>query len=104
MASSLGQLLDERWERNNQAAQKRLAIKERAIAYVGGKCVICGYNRCPAALDFHHIDRRAKRFNISARQSWKSIVKELAQCVLLCANCHREVGAGWHPGYLDPDD
>lgn len=75
------------------------------MAYKGGKCAICGYNRCLLALEFHHLDPLEKDFSISSRMtSWKAIVKELDKCVLLCANCHREVHDGLHPSYLeDPD-
>lgn len=36
--------------------------------------------------------------------SFEAIEAELKKCVLLCANCHREVHAGWHPQYLLGDD
>lgn len=96
--------LDERWHRNMEAASRRLALKERAVAFLGGKCVICGYDRCLAALDFHHQDGRDKDFAISSKTSWKAIEPELRKCDLLCANCHREVHAGWHPSYLVDED
>lgn len=80
---------------------KRLVLKEQAIAFLGGKCQICGYDKCPAALDFHHVDGREKDFEISGRMAWsKALEEELAKCTLLCSNCHREVHAGWHPGYI----
>lgn len=88
-----------------EASQRRLALKERAIAFLGGKCQICGYDKCPAAFDFHHPDPRVKDFVISSKMSWEAIEPELKKCILLCATCHREVGAGWHPGYVvDEDD
>jgi hypothetical protein len=90
--------LDERWQINTRANAKRLALKERALAFLGGKCHICGYCKCPAALDFHHMS--GKEFSISSKSSWKRIEAELLKCVLLCSNCHREVHAGWHPEYL----
>lgn len=31
-------------------------IKEKLIEYKGGKCQICGYNKCTSALEFHHLD------------------------------------------------
>jgi len=92
--------LDERWQRNQEASARRLALKERAIAHLGGKCQQCGYNTCAAAFDFHHLDDNEKEFDISSKQSWAAIEVELAKCVLLCANCHREAHAGWHPDLL----
>ena len=92
--------LDERWQRNMEASTRRLALKERAIVHMGGKCQKCGYDTCAAAFDFHHLDDRDKDFNISSKQSWATIKVELEKCVLLCANCHRETHAGWHPDLL----
>ena len=89
----------------HQAAARRCALKERAIAYLGGACRICGYDKWPAAFDFHHLDPMGKDFTISeAMTSWERIKPELDKCELLCANCHREVHDGLHPGYLVYDD
>ena len=68
-----------------------------AKQYKGGKCVLCGYNKYLGALDFHHLDPTQKGFEISTRgltRSWEKIRKELDKCVLVCANCHRELHAG----------
>ncbi|HEV2389345.1 MAG TPA: hypothetical protein VGS04_01340 [Nitrososphaerales archaeon] len=75
----------------------RRRLKSRAIAYKGGKCILCGYDRCNAALEFHHLDRAIKSFGLSRKgitRSWDSIRTELDKCILICANCHREVEAG----------
>jgi len=101
--SELARALDEKWQRNADAAGRRLELKERAIAYLGGHCVLCGYDKCPSAFDFHHLDPVEKDFVISAKTSWETIEPELKKCVLLCANCHREVHAGWHPRFLALD-
>jgi len=67
------------------------AHKRRAIDFLGGKCVKCGYSECLAALDFHHLDPNTKEFNLNCgRRSWSDIEQELKKCVLLCANCHRK--------------
>lgn len=94
--------LDQRWTRNFNATQRRLALKERAIAHLGGSCRICGYDTCPAALDFHHPGD--KDFSISSKASWEAILPELDKCVLLCCRCHREVHYGLHPQYLDSQE
>ena len=75
----------------------RNRTKEKAVEYKGGKCVICGYNRCSSALDFHHIDPSSKDFVISqySNRSWDIVVNELDKCILVCSNCHREIHAGF---------
>ena len=69
-------------------------IKEKAIKYKGGKCCLCGYNKYNGALEFHHINPDEKDFNISKDghvRSWERVRGEIDKCVLLCANCHREL-------------
>lgn len=76
-------------------AKWRKNLKQRALALFGSKCCVCGYNRCAAALEFHHLDPSKKDFTIAQAyanpKKWVDIVSELEKCVLLCANCHREV-------------
>jgi hypothetical protein len=60
----------------------------------GGKCSNCGYNRCPAALHFHHKNPTQKEFHISqytGRYSMERLRAEARKCKLLCANCHIEL-------------
>ena len=74
--------------------KRRKKIRERAIEYKGARCSICGYDRCLEALELHHVNSDGKDFGISDKgytRSWSKIKKELDKCVLLCANCHREV-------------
>lgn len=69
-------------------------FKTLCIEYKGGKCILCGYCKCDSALEFHHIDPAKKDFSISnsnRRELTEDIKQELDKCVLLCANCHREV-------------
>lgn len=70
-------------------SKRRKALREKAILYKGGKCELCGYNNCIEALDFHHNDKKSKKFGLSARG-----VTRFWKIVLLCSNCHREVHAG----------
>lgn len=99
--------LDARWTRNFHAAQVRLALKERCVQALGGACQICGYNRCTAALEFHHTNPREKDFDISRalrrKMNWLQMETELSKCVLLCSCCHKETHAGLHPQYLEQD-
>jgi len=76
-----------------------------AIAYKGGKCFLCGYHRCNAALEFHHLDKTTKSFwslQGGIIRSWESIMKELDKCVMIYANCHREVEAGVRTMGIEP--
>ena len=80
-------------ERIYQMKKERLKRKKIELAKIlGGKCCICGYNKCIAALEFHH--KRDKE-NMIARMirniSKQKALKEIEKCILLCANCHREV-------------
>lgn len=69
----------------------RTRRKQEAIDYLGGRCKRCGYNRCPAALAFHHVNGKSFGIHRGMTMAWKKIVKELDKCILLCANCHAEV-------------
>lgn len=78
-------------------AKRRKKIKAMAIEYKGGKCIGCGYNRYQGALELHHVNPIEKGFGIGDKgytRSWVKVKAELDKCVLLCANCHREVAAG----------
>jgi hypothetical protein len=72
--------------------------KARAVALMGGVCFTCERSGPYRLFEFHHVDAGAKDFGISeggiASRSWEKIVAELEKCVMLCANCHREVHAG----------
>jgi hypothetical protein len=60
------------------------------IEHKGGCCERCGYDRCTAALCFHHVNAATKRFTLAGShlRSWRSIVEELRRCILVCQNCH----------------
>ena len=68
-----------------------------AVELAGAGCQLCGYDRCSEALEFHHLDDKRKDFSISNSghsRSWARVKGEISKCILLCANCHREVHAG----------
>ena len=76
----------------------RRRVKRKLIQRAGGRCVICGYHRHPSALHFHHVDPGSKLFVLSRHgvtRSFAEAVAEADKCVLLCANCHAEVEAGF---------
>jgi hypothetical protein len=77
--------------------KRRKKVKQMAVAYKGGVCQECGYHRCIDVLEFHHLDPKQKDFGIANKgytRSWEKIKKELDKCVMVCANCHREIHAG----------
>ncbi len=71
--------------------------KEELVLYKGGKCNICGYDKCIEALAFHHLDPMEKDFNIGGK-SWaiETLKKEADKCILVCHNCHTEIHQGLH--------
>ena len=81
-------------EIGNTGAANRKIIKKWAVEYKGGKCCKCGYDKCLDALDLHHLNPAEKDFNLSDRNlslDWVEITPELDKCILVCANCHREI-------------
>lgn len=70
--------------------------KEKSVEYKGGKCVKCGYKKCMAALDFHHVDPKEKDPNWRTMRSWsfERVKSELDKCILVCRNCHAEIHYG----------
>ena len=58
---------------------ERVDLKREMVAAMGGRCQICGYDRCLRSICFHHRDTDAKRFE---------------KCVLVCHNCHNEIHEG----------
>ncbi|MCD6727662.1 MAG: hypothetical protein LT070_10555 [Solirubrobacteraceae bacterium] len=78
-------------------ARRRRDVKRRLVEEAGGRCAICGYDRCTRALSFHHVDPSRKSFSIALRGHSRGLDRareEAAKCVLLCANCHMEVESG----------
>lgn len=83
--------------RSERVSDRRRKVKQVLIDEAGGRCVICGYDRCVAALHFHHVDPSTKSFHLSMQgvsRSLRAARAEMAKCVLLCANCHAEVEQG----------
>jgi transposase-like protein len=76
--------------------KRRAKVRDRLIEEAGGRCAICGYDRTPVALQFHHLDPALKEFGIrgGATRSIARLRAEAAKCVLLCATCHAEVETG----------
>ena len=72
-------------------------VKQTLIDENGGCCLLCGYDRYPGALEFHHLDPARKDFALSMSGVARSLARareEARKCVLVCANCHAEIEAG----------
>ena len=84
--------------RSEAVVRRRRKVKQMLVDEAGGACISCGYSRCIAALEFHHLVPSEKSFSLSHRGVARSLEKakaEASKCVLLCANCHAEVETGF---------
>ena len=79
--------------RKHQKTILRRSMKIQAIKLLGGKCSICGYNKCVDALEFHHTNPEIKEFKLGSgnTMSWKEYKNEALKCILVCSNCHKEI-------------
>lgn len=71
--------------------------KANLIKVCGNKCCLCGYDKIQGALEFHHIDLTTKEYSIAASgicHDLETDFAEIKKCVLVCANCHREIHSG----------
>lgn len=81
-----------------QTDYRRNKIEKLKILF-GGKCSICGYDKCLDALDFHHVNPEDKSFSLREfrGRAYKTQLEEAKKCVLICSNflicsnCHREI-------------
>lgn len=83
--------------RAERVNRRRRVVKRQLVAEAGGKCFICGYERCQRALEFHHLDPGTKEFHLGYTGATRSLARaraEARKCMLLCSNCHAEVEAG----------
>ncbi len=77
----------------NWTRDRKRAFKLMCLDYKGGRaCNRCGYDRCVAALEFHHTDDD-KEFGIADLRIvslTETVKRELNKCEILCSNCHKE--------------
>lgn len=80
-----------------ETTEYRRRRKENLIKVCGGQCVLCGYKRLSSALEFHHINPEDKEYAVASNGTCHNLEKDLSEvkkCLLVCANCHREIHAG----------
>ena len=68
--------------------RRKQRVKQILVAEAGGRCVLCGYDRCVVSLGFHHVDpetksprpiraaletRPARRLSFAQARIWRSI-------------------------------
>jgi len=82
--------------RKERIKSKSNAKKFKYLVKEGHICPICGYSGCPDAFDFHHVFSDDKSFEINSTRSITGYIGEMVKCVLVCANCHREIHFGLH--------
>ena len=81
-------------KQNLEARTRRTNLKLKAVLLKGGKCCLCGYGKCLASLEFHHLDPALKDASSNrgmASLPEKKFLAEIEKCILVCANCHREI-------------
>ena len=94
-----------RYQKNNpnNSTRKRMIRNREFIRNYkkDKKCEMCGYNKYPEILDFHHKNKKIKTATVSnlmkTLKSLDVIQKEIDKCILVCPNCHRElhIKEGW---------
>ena len=74
---------------------RAISRKLEFINLKGGCCSKCSYSDNISALEFHHIDSNFKEFSLDSRKisntKKETLLQELDKCILLCANCHRDL-------------
>lgn len=83
-------------EGNNAALIRRL-IKKKAVKYKGNKCYCCNQQYPLVVYDFHHLNPSQKDFSLGDKTStvkWEKVQIEIDKCILVFANCHRQIHNG----------
>ncbi len=81
--------------RNSYHKDRRTELKRwfREEYLPSQKCSRCPESH-PACIDFHHVDPSTKKDAIGRlvqeARSKNAVLRELAKCIPLCANCHRK--------------
>ncbi len=94
-----GNQLEEKLTKSQIVSNFRRRRKQKLVQICGGQCNLCGYKKCISALEFHHIDEEKKSYALSKKGTTHNLEKDIAEiqkCILVCANCHREIHDGFY--------
>lgn len=77
--------------RTNQRKRRRRKKEKFNKIQAERGCVNCGEKE-PVCLDWHHVGEKQGNVSemISEDYAEEKIKKEISQCVVVCANCHRK--------------
>jgi predicted HNH restriction endonuclease len=84
---------------SHEGEKENNQLSKEWLQTLKNKCQICGESRW-WVLDFHHVDPSKKTISIakyavsgtaSFESKKKKILKELKSCIVICANCHRDI-------------
>lgn len=77
-------------KRISEYRKKQYATRARFIQSFKKSCALCGFSD-KHALVFHHRDPKEKKLTIGStkKTALETLQKEIAKCVVLCANCHQ---------------
>lgn len=85
-------------KQSDKVKKWRKNTKLKIVKSMGGRCQICGYDKCVEGLDLHHIDPSTKELGfgriMANPKNIGKILIEVEKCILLCCRCHREVHSG----------
>ena len=74
-------------DRNARRAQMWKMVQDYKVRM---GCRECGYNKHPKALQLDHLHSKVANVSDMIRSDYglETIMKEIAKCQVLCANCH----------------
>jgi len=69
----------------------RRTIKAKLVEMFGDRCHDCGGTFPHVCYDFHHTDpaKKTKIIAVMYQHKWSTVLQEVQDCVMICANCHR---------------
>ena len=70
--------------RGERVSARRRRVKELLVAEAGGHCLVCGYDRCVGALEFHHLDPSQKLFAIAGQGVARSLTRAREEVASAC--------------------